>query len=344
MDRVWQECICPYTKSPLKLVRGNSSGDFESMSLLNAEDEEFPIVNGVPHFFLPGRLTESEKRAVRDYNATVGYYDAHITWLFASVFEDEHQVRNSLIDLMDMKPESRVLELAAGTGRDTRRIASRLGESGELYVQDLVPSMVDATRAMMKEIPHSCTLRYFVSSASFLPFADDFFDALYTFGAFNEFSDFSATLCEMARVVKPGGKIVFGDENVAPWLEDSEYAEIIKENNPIFRRTSLPISELPPTSRQVTVRWIIGNLFYVVELVVGTGAPLLDLDLYHSGRRGGSMRTRFYGRLEGVEPQTRERVAEAARASGKSVYEWLDQVLNRAAEEELGTPLDRGPE
>lgn len=327
-----QEYLCPYSRSPLRIVESRAPNASGEIVYANENGDEYPIVDGVPHFFLRDKLTNGEKAAVNEYDHTVSYYDAHLDWLFASFYEDEGRVRNAMVDLLEISPSSRVLEVAAGTGRDTGYIASRLDYRGSLYVQDLAATMVQAARTRLETSKYQCGLRFFVSSASHLPFADGFFDAVYTFGGFNEFSNPTESLRELARVVKPGGKVVLGDEHVAPWLDGTEYAEIIKTNNPIFRRTSLPIAFLPINSRSVCVRWVIGGCFYVIDFKVGDGVPQLNLDLHHKGWRGGSMRTRFFGQLEGVNPETKKRIIAAAKESGKSVYQWLDDTLNSAVE------------
>jgi ubiquinone/menaquinone biosynthesis C-methylase UbiE len=325
------EYLCPYNRSPLEIVESGSAAAGGRV-YANESGDEYPIVDGIPHFYLRDKLTNDEQAAVNEYDQTVSYYDAHIDWLFASFYEEEDRIRNAMVDLLEISPSSRILEVAAGTGRDTCYIAARLNDRGTLYVQDIAATMVQAAQARLEAGKYGCGLRFFVSSASHLPFADGFFDAVYTFGGFNEFTDPAASLRELARVVKPGGKVVFGDEHVAPWLEDTEYAEVIKTNNPIFRRTSLPLAFLPVNSRFVCVRWIIGGCFYVIDFKVGEGIPPLNLDLPHKGWRGGSLRTRFFGQLEGVNPETRKRVIAAAKGSGKSVYQWLDDTLNRAVE------------
>lgn len=328
MPKATQEYVCPYSRLPLELIDSNS----ERGVYINKNGYEYPIVDGVPHFIHSSRLTEGEKSAIDEYDHTISYYDTHLDWLFKSFYEDEESVRNTMVDLLEISSSSRVLEVAAGTGRDTDLIASRLGDQGALYVQDLSGAMVQAAQARLETSEHRCELKFFVSSASNLPFPDGFFDAVYSFGGFNEFSDPKGSLLELTRVVKPGGKVVFGDENVAPWLDDTEYAEIIKINNPIFRRTTLPLDFLPINSRNVCLRWVIGDCFYLIDFSVGEGAPQLNLDLPHKGWRGGSMRTRFFGQLEGVNPETKKRVVSAARASGQSVYQWLDDTLNSVVE------------
>ena len=63
-----------------------------------------------------------------------------------------------------------------------------------------------------------CTIR-FQCHLSAVP--SDFFDAVFHFGGFNEFFDAQTDRDEFARVVKPGGIVLFGDESVGPWLRDT---------------------------------------------------------------------------------------------------------------------------
>ena len=70
-------------------------------------------------------------------------------------------------------------------------------------------------------------VRFCVSDATALPFATAAFDAAYHFGGLNLFPDIRRGIAEMTRVVKPGGRVVFGDEGVAPWLVDSQFGKIL---------------------------------------------------------------------------------------------------------------------
>jgi hypothetical protein len=76
---------------------------------------------------------------------------------------------------------------------------------------------------------------------------------------------------------------------------------------------------------------VIGGCFYLIDYVVGDGPPPVDLDLPHKGWRGGTIRTRYFGRLEGVTPEARELAVAAARARGVSVHEWLEDLVRRNA-------------
>jgi hypothetical protein len=79
------------------------------------------------------------------------------------------------------------------------------------------------------------------------------------------------------------------------------------------------------------VRWVIGNCFYVIAFTKGVGPPPLNLDLPHVGIRGGCMRSRYFGILEGVRPETKALVREAATKAGVSMHEWLERVIASAA-------------
>jgi hypothetical protein len=141
--------------------------------------------------------------------------------------------------------------------------------------------------------------------------------------------------------VKKGGRVVVGDESLPPWLEGTEFGEVIVTNNPLFKH-KVPLASLPESAREVTVRWVLGGCFYLIDFKVGDGPPPADFDLPHKGWRGGTMRTRYYGRLEGVTPEAREMAIAAARARGVSVHEWLDSLVRSAAQEDVGRRPEEG--
>jgi hypothetical protein len=53
----------------------------------------------------------------------------------------------------------------------------------------------------------------------------------------------------------------------------------------------------------------------------------MDIDLPHKGRRGGTMRTRYFGLLEGVSEESKRFVFEDAERLDISVHDWLEQVI-----------------
>lgn len=73
----------------------------------------------------------------------------------------------------------------------------------------------------------------------------------------------------MTRIVRQGGRIVFGDEALPPWLEGTEFGEMIVTNNPLFKH-KVPLKHLPVNAREVTLRWVLGGCFYLVDFKVAT--------------------------------------------------------------------------
>lgn len=323
---------CPVTHDPLSLADGAAAGDVESGELVADSGRSYQIRSGVPVFIPDDLLTEEERETQSDYDASAPEkYDAAVDWQFRVFYEDEDAVREQMVDLLRLDGDSKVLEIGCGTGRDSFRIARRL-ERGTFFVQDLSEQMVlKARERVTRDVADSgAELAFFASTARFLPFVDGFFDAVFHFGGFNNFSEPTKTLAEITRVVRSGGRVVFGDEGVPPWLRTTEYGLMLMENNPLFAN-ELHLEHLPPNARDVAVRWVIGSCFYLVEFTVGDGTPEVDLDLPHKGWRGGTLRSRYFGRLEGVTPEARELAIRAARARGVSVHEWLDDIVRRSA-------------
>ena len=342
MPSLEQVYVCPRTKTPLRLEREEDASNSEVVlgRLMSQEGTAYPIEDGIPYFIFPGQLGELEIQTQGEYDEvyTDEFYQNAIDWQFTSLHADEHRVREFMADQLDLKPNAHVLEVGCGTGLDSFRIAQRLDRNGTLFLQDLSRRMVLMTRDRLardhEKLEISCGLNYFASSAALLPFPDDYFDAVFHFGGFNNFVDPKAAFAEFARVVRKDGKVVVGDESVAPWLAGTTFGEITCMNNPLFEYEA-PLAALPESARDVTVRWIIGNCFYLIDFRVGEGPPKLDLDLPHKGRRGGTMRSRYYGRLEGVTPETKELAWEAVEKRGDSMHEWLDRIVREAADKDL---------
>jgi ubiquinone/menaquinone biosynthesis C-methylase UbiE len=330
---------CPYTSGPLTLeVKEGSATDVHAGALI-ADQRRYDIVDGVPRLISDSDevFTEEEAREYSYYQSTGQMYDRIMDWLFESFYEIEGRVREEMIDLLSLSPGARVLETGCGTCRDSIRIARRLGREGALFLQDLSPNMLKLGRERMQsaatedEMP---SLEFFIGNATRLPFPDHYFDAAFHFGGLNLFSDKALALREMARVVRVGGKVVAGDESLAPWLRTGEYGKILLNSNSLYRH-EVPIGVLPETAREVRLRWIIGQAFYLIDFKVGEGPPKVDLDKPILGARGGTHRTRYYGMLEGVTIESKDLAQRAARKSGLSIHEWLDRAVRERALREI---------
>ena len=113
-----------------------------------------------------------------------------------------HRWRERAADLAALGPGGRALDVASGTGDLAVELARRVGPSGTVVGSDFSEAMLD--RARQK----SAAVTWEWANALELPYPDDGFDAATVgFGARN-FSDLDRGLAEMARVVRPGGRVV----------------------------------------------------------------------------------------------------------------------------------------
>lgn len=317
---------CPLDGGKLR-SSGASSPPLSSTLMCDCESHEFPVEDGIVRFVEPEGLEADLRATLDEYDRIVAYYDEAISWLFESFYEDEASVRQSMVDLLRLGSQSRVLEVGAGTGRDSLLICDAIGPEGLFVGQDLSASMLDKLKGKVQRTFPSINSAFLTCEAANLPIEDRVFDAVYSFGGLNEFGDIRKALGEMCRVTKIGGRIVVGDEGIAPWLSETEYARIIQSNNPIFDRGKLPLDSLPQEAREVEVRWVIGASFYLVAFTVGDGLPKLNLDLEHAGFRGGSLRSRHWGRLEGIDPKLKEEFQARAKSTGSSERQVLEGLL-----------------
>jgi demethylmenaquinone methyltransferase / 2-methoxy-6-polyprenyl-1,4-benzoquinol methylase len=148
----------------------------------------------------PGRLPDAQVEAMFDRIA--GFYDLMNSVMTAGL---HHRWRSRAADLADVRPGDRVLDVATGTGDLALELARRVAPGGEVVGSDFSEGML--TRAREKAAGRQ-GVRFEHGDALALPYADDEFQAATVgFGARN-FGDLQAGIREMARVVRPGGKVV----------------------------------------------------------------------------------------------------------------------------------------
>lgn len=104
----------------------------------------------------------------------------------------------------------RLLEVGPGTGYYALEVAEWIGSGGRLDVFDLQQQMLDHTlrRAAERGIENVAPTQ---GDARGLPYEDATFDGAYLVTVLGEIPDQEAALRELARVVKPGGRVVVGE-------------------------------------------------------------------------------------------------------------------------------------
>jgi SAM-dependent methyltransferase len=118
--------------------------------------------------------------------------------------------RARLREVLEARQGERVLEVGPGTGYYTLDVAEWVGPDGSVDILDLQQEMLDHTmrRAGERTLANITPTQ---SDATALPFQNETFDAAFLVTVLGEIPDQDAALRELARVLKPGGRLVVGE-------------------------------------------------------------------------------------------------------------------------------------
>jgi demethylmenaquinone methyltransferase/2-methoxy-6-polyprenyl-1,4-benzoquinol methylase len=149
-------------------------------------------------------MSEPQVRAM--FDRISGFYDVMNSVMTAGL---HHRWRARAADLAALGPGDSALDVACGTGDLAIELARRVGAGGEVIGSDFSDEMLERARAKAPAgVVGGGAIAWEWGNALELPYASGRFDAATVgFGARN-FSDLERGLSEMARVVKPGGRVV----------------------------------------------------------------------------------------------------------------------------------------
>lgn len=112
-------------------------------------------------------------------------------------------------------PDTRTLEVGCGTGAMLRRLARREGFAGNALGIDHSPAFVAAAKRFGADEGLADRVDFRVGDAHRLDVADATFDIVIAHTLVSHVSDPAAVVREMARVARPGGRVVVFDGDYA---------------------------------------------------------------------------------------------------------------------------------
>ena len=136
-------------------------------------------------------------------------------------------LKQSLRDGLRIKGAERVLDVGCGMGTDVFDLAERVGTSGQVTGVDVSASLIAEARkrAAGRKLP----VTFAVGDAQALQFADGAFDAVRTERMLMHVPDADRALAEMARVLRPGGRLAVFDFDWETQFCDSPHREVTRK-------------------------------------------------------------------------------------------------------------------
>jgi ubiquinone/menaquinone biosynthesis C-methylase UbiE/GNAT superfamily N-acetyltransferase len=113
--------------------------------------------------------------------------------------------KRTSIEAMELRPGDAGLDVGCGTGDELRLIAARVGTAGRAVGVDVSRDLVAAAR---ERTPAGVAVEFVVADAHRLPFADREFAAARVERTLQHVANPAGVVAEMARVVRPGGRVV----------------------------------------------------------------------------------------------------------------------------------------
>jgi SAM-dependent methyltransferase len=113
--------------------------------------------------------------------------------------------KKASIKALALKPGDAALDVGCGTGNDVRLLAEAVGPAGRAVGIDANPAMIAEAKGRTLACPQ---VEFVVSDAAAMPFGNDEFAAARVERALQHMEDPAAAVAEMARVVRPGGRLV----------------------------------------------------------------------------------------------------------------------------------------
>ena len=109
-----------------------------------------------------------------------------------------------------LKPGERVVDVGCGAGIDSLIAADMVGPTGRVVGVDMTPAMLEKAHRSAVEAGFA-NVEFRQGFAESLPVPDAWTDVVISNGVMNLFPDKAAGLGEMARVLRPGGRLQVGD-------------------------------------------------------------------------------------------------------------------------------------
>jgi ubiquinone/menaquinone biosynthesis C-methylase UbiE len=168
------------------------------------------------HSFAKQRHSKSGKastRIIRGLILDTGWRYDLMDWFFDTfLFRGKlRELRQKTADLARIQSGEKMLDVGCGTGTLAMEVARRVGATGHVFGID--PGEQQIARARSKAARRNLSIEFRIGVIEHLDFPDQTFDVVLSTIMMHHLSDTLKRqgLAEIARVLKPGGRLVIAD-------------------------------------------------------------------------------------------------------------------------------------
>lgn len=249
----------PFTHKPLRLEKEQTADNKQLEYLVSDAGEKFPIEDNIPIFHKTEELKGLDKKYQLIYDKMSWYYDISSRTVMFILDGGVKKVRRDFLKELEIKDDSKVLEVSVGTGENL----NHLPRSAKYYGLDIAMKPLRLCQKKVRKMGLNAELFY--ANAEALPFNDECFDVVFHVGGINFFTNKKAAIDEMIRVARPGTKIAIIDETEklakgASWIVPGA-RNYYKRDEPI----EPPVKLLPKNMREVEVKYTTHGLLYCLS-------------------------------------------------------------------------------
>ena len=247
---------CPLCRGELELQAEATAGqEVMSGSLVCLGcGRTYPVEDGIPDLLPEEVVRGRDERWMRAYDRMAkSYYTLMHMLIPALSLWTEPLARSRWVSLLGLRRGDVVLDVATGAGRNLSFLLKRVGREGLVLGMDISKSMLSlAARQARARGWRNVELQR--ANASYLPYKDEVFDAVFHVGGVNTFEEKARALAEMVRVARPGARLVVVDEGLEPGKRQTFRGRFLLRMNALYASLP-PLAELPEGVEEVRVRW-----------------------------------------------------------------------------------------
>jgi ubiquinone/menaquinone biosynthesis C-methylase UbiE len=132
--------------------------------------------------------------------------------------EDQTSIRSAYLDLLQIAPGERALDIGCGTGVVTRAVATRVGPNGHVLGLDPSPTMLAVAREIAEREGLLGPIDFQIGDARALPVDDASLDVVLAITVLSHTTDAERAIPEFLRAVRPGGRVGIFDIDPESWV------------------------------------------------------------------------------------------------------------------------------